>query len=313
MTPTRLAVATALALLVATGCGVPREWVPTGAGESAGEGRTPRPTAQPGPRPGEPGADRGPAPEESPEPAPTTEPGGGSPSEGAESGTSGEGVRAVAASGDTVAAYVDALTRAGDPERMREGLRYTAEGSAAHAYLAHRAAVVQAWADGGRPAWNVQARRTADGYELCHGGEPRHEASCVSYGGFTAEDGLLTELLVDGRDPGPDLLVADGVTDGSEGVRAELLTAYRSATSKTLVVTVEFTTEDDVSLDLLQATYEGEREHLVEEAVGRFELDGGSSTHAAFFFPGATPGGTLTVGGCLAECSALVDVELPVR
>ncbi|WP_150252509.1 hypothetical protein [Nocardiopsis deserti] len=324
MTPTRLAAAAALALIVTSGCGALRDAAPTG--EGAGEGRTVQPTDLPGPRPGQPDADgatRGP--ERSA--APSAEPRGRPSPHAPLAGTDGEDARAVAASGRTVAEYVDALARAGDPGRMREGLPRTAEDSAARAYLLHQAAVAQAWADEGRPAWNAEVGHTPDGYELCPGGdpdaEPDAEPACVAYGGFTAEDGLLTDLRVDGRDPGPGLLVAEDVTDESEGVRARLLTAYRAAPDEPLAVTVEFTTDDGVSLDLLQASYVGGGsgggdgggdggEHRASEAVGRYALDAGEGTHAAFFFPEAEPGGTLTVGGCLEECSAMVDIELPV-
>ncbi len=318
MTPTRLAAAAALALLVTSGCGEPRHAAP--AGEEAGEGWTAQPTDLPGPRPGQPdadGASRGSERSAAPSAEPRNRPSPHVPL----AGTGGEGARAVAASGRTVAEYVDALTRAGDPERMREGLPRTAEDSAARGYLLHQAAVAQAWADGDRPARNAEVGHTPDGYELCPGGDPDAEPACVAYGGFTAEDGLLTDLRVDGRDPGPGLLVAEDVTDESEGVRARLLTAYRAAPGEPLVVTVEFTTDDNVSLDLFQASYVGGGqgnggqdggERGTSEAVGRYALDGGEGTHAAFFFPEAEYGGTLTVGGCLEECSAMIDIELPV-
>ncbi|PDP84508.1 hypothetical protein CQJ94_27965 [Glycomyces fuscus] len=320
MTPTMLAAAAALALFAATGCGAPWDALP--AGKATGEGRTAQPTDLPGPRPGRPDADGAPTgPERSA--APSAEPRGRPSPPAPLAGTGGEGARVVAAPGEVVAQYVDALARTSDPRRMREGLRHTAEDSAAHAYLLHRAAVAQARADGGRPARDAEAGRTPDGYELCPGGDPAAEPACADYGGFTAWDGLLTDLRVDGRDPGPRLLVAEDVADGSEGVRARLLTAYRSTDGGPLAVAVEFTTDGNVSLDLLQASYSGGEgrggaggggggEIRASEAVGRYELDGGGRTHAAFFFPGAVPGGTLTVGGCLEECSAVVDIELPV-
>ncbi|WP_285732012.1 hypothetical protein [Nocardiopsis sp. ATB16-24] len=225
------------------------------------------------------------------------------------------GSRVAAGEGGPKEAYVAALARTGEPERMREGLALTAEGSDAHAYLTHQAAVAQAWADEGDPAPNTEVNDTADGHELCPAGEPGTEPSCVSYSDLTVEDGLVTGLLVDGRDPGPSLLVAEGKGDESEGVRADLVTAYQSVVDKTLVVTVEFSARERASLDLLQASYErrGGRERRTQSAAGRLELDAGATTHAAFFFPAAVPGGTLRVNGCLEECSALVELALPVE
>lgn len=265
MTPSRLAAAAALVLLVSTGCAVGQ--------------RTSAPTDLPGPSPWTPGS------------------------------------RVAAGEGAPEEAYVAALARAGEPERMRRGLALTAEGSDAHAYLVHQAAVAQAWVDEGDPAPNAEVNDTADGYELCPAGEPGAEPPCVSYSDLTVEDGLVTGLLVDGRDPGPSLVVADGEDDESEGVRADLVSAYQSVVDKTLVVTVEFSAKERVSLDLLQASYakRGGRERRTQSAAGRLELDAGATTHAAFFFPAAVPGGTLRVNGCLEECSALVEIALPVE
>ncbi|WP_150240944.1 hypothetical protein [Nocardiopsis quinghaiensis] len=264
MMPTRLTVAAALALLVATGHGPAQETAPTSV-----EKRSERALAS---------TDR-------------------------------------EAEEENAAAYVAALARTGEPERMREGLERAAEGSTAHTYLTHHAAVARARADGGGSAPDIEVERTGDGYELCPAPGPASDRACAAHGDFTARDGLITGLLVEGRDPGPGLLAPEGVEFESEGVRATLLTAYQSVTDKSLVVTVEFTTDDNASLGLPHATYEhGEgREDQAQEAVGRYELDAGESTRAAFSFPGATPGGTLRVGGCLEECSALVDVALPVE
>ncbi|MFD6949543.1 hypothetical protein A6A08_07640 [Nocardiopsis sp. TSRI0078] len=318
MTPIRLTVAAALALLVATGCGPAQETAP--AAGAAGAGRTPAPTDHAGPRPRDPGSVGGlrsafPG-AGGPVPEPAAEPLGGpadrGPGEGSASrkDTSGEG-----APEEAVAAYVAALSRTGEPERMREGLELTAEDSTARTYLAHRAAVARARADGGDPARDTGVERTGDGYELCPAAGPTSDPACTAYGGFTARAGLITGLLVNGRDPGPGLLAPEGVEAGSEGVRATLLTAYQSVTDKSLVVTAEFTADANASLDLPHAVYQrGEgREVRAEDAVGRYELDAGGSTHAAFSFPGAIPGGTLRVSGCLEECSALVDIALPVR
>ncbi|WP_159942044.1 MULTISPECIES: hypothetical protein [unclassified Nocardiopsis] len=301
MTPNRWAVATALTLLVATGCGLERQAAPAADGREgvgfAAHGY------RPVPEPRTPAAeDTGAGPGTS-GPSDTESPGGGVPARS----VAGE------APEDVVEGYMAALSATGDPEQMRGGLALAAPGSTAHAYLTHQAAVAQAWVDEGSPAWNTEVRSGADGYELCPEDAPA--ADCLSYGGFTFEDGLLSGLLVEDRDPGPGLLVADGTRTGSAGVRATLLTAYQSVTDKFLVVTVEFAAADSVSLDLTHASYEradggGER---VQEAVGRYELDADTATHAVFFFPGAVPGGTLRVGGCLEECSALVDIALPVE
>ncbi|OOC54376.1 MULTISPECIES: hypothetical protein [Nocardiopsis] len=307
MTPIRPTVAAALALLVATGYGLAQETAPTSVGKRSE--RALAPTDHAGPPPWDPGSGDELRPAFPGPGAPVPEPSGGLLA-GSAHRRAGEG----SAPEETVAAYVAALARTGEPERMREGLELTAEDSTAHTYLTHRAAVARARADGEARARKTEVERTGDGYELCPAPGLDSAPACVTYSGFTARDGLLTGLLVNGRDPGHGLLDPEGVEAESEGVRATLLTAYQSVTDKSLVVTAEFTTDDSVSLDLPHATYTHGRDRgeRAEEAVGRYALDAGESTHAAFSFPGATPGGTLEVGGCLQECSALVDIALPV-
>ncbi|MEE2037326.1 hypothetical protein Q8791_08840 [Nocardiopsis sp. CT-R113] len=216
-----------------------------------------------------------------------------------------------------VTAYVRALA-SGDPARMVEGLEHAAEGSVAHDYLTHQASVARARVDAGLPVAAAETEHTADGYELCTADDPRGDPTCSSHGGFTGADGLVGGLLVDGGDPGPGLLVPgpdERPEVKSEGVTATLLTAYRSAADKTLVVTVGFDTRENVDLDLHGTAYQGRNGHesAVRAAVGRHELDAGTRARAAFFLSGAAPGGNLRVGGCLEECSSFVFLGVPVE
>ncbi|WP_017613334.1 hypothetical protein [Nocardiopsis salina] len=220
-----------------------------------------------------------------------------------------------AASEPLVHDYVSALAAASDPDRMREGLDLAEEDSTAHAYLRHQAGFSQAWEDAGTPLPDSDVHTASGGNEVCRTREPGTQPVCAVHDHFTENDERLADLRVDGTDPGPRLSAADGVTDESEGVHATFLSAYRSVEDGTLVVTADLTTVDDVSLDLDGAAYVPEGSDAEEPAAvsaGRYELDAGSGTHAAFTFPGADPGGELRLGGCLAECSAMVDLALPV-
>ncbi|MDT0331979.1 hypothetical protein [Nocardiopsis lambiniae] len=214
---------------------------------------------------------------------------------------------------ETVTGYLEALAATDDPDRVREGLHLTVEGSAAHQLLLHTSSIAQAWSDGGVAAPPTSLNRTDDGAELCPalGNDP----DCGEYTGFTGRDTLITGLRINGSDPGPSLIVGEDVTADSEGVNATLITAYRSVVDHVLVVTVEFEAAEDLSLDLEGTAYRAEdgSEQRVEDAAGRRELDAETATHAVFHLPDALPGGELVVGGCLAECSALVDLRLPVR
>ncbi|MFL1429166.1 MULTISPECIES: hypothetical protein [unclassified Nocardiopsis] len=213
---------------------------------------------------------------------------------------------------EAVTGYLEALAATDDPDRMREGLTLAADDSTAHDLLLHASSVAQARSDGEQAPAIVGLTPTAGGAQLCPavGNDP----DCGEYTDFTGRDGLVTGLHIDGSDPGPSLIVGDGVTADSEGVSAALITAYRSVVDHTLVVTVEFTAVDAVSLDLDGALYRAPdgTEQRAEAAAGRRELTPETATHAVFHFPDALPGGELAVGGCLPECSALIDLTLPV-
>lgn len=303
----------ALALAVAlAGCGGPETAAPAGeqappVADAPADPPSPVPAPAPSPAPPAPSPTVLPSPSDSaprtPEPTaePTVEP-------GAESG----GRPADEPPEEAVTGYLEALAATDDPDRMREGLTLAADDSAAHDLLLHAASVALARDDGDQVPPAVELTPTDDGARLCPaaGNDP----DCGEYTDFTGRDGLVTGLHIDGSDPGPSLIVGDGVTADSQGVGATLVTAYRSVVDHTLVVTVEFAAVDAVSLDLDGAVYRapdgtGQR---TDAAAGRRELTAETATHAVFHFPGALPGGELSVGGCLAECSALVDLTLPV-
>lgn len=303
-------------LFLVTGCGLPgvREMVPTADEQQPSEPadqaeETPVPGAEepvsspeptPEPAPGEPGG----AEEPSPAPEDSDEPGGtGAP----------ETAAAEDEAPDEAAEFMAALAASDDPERMREGLTLTVEDSTAHTYLRHFVQVFSAWEADGHTYPSSTLTPVDGGFELCR--EEPEGPECADFTGFTAEEGRLTGFLVNGADPGKRLVSGQGVAASSEGVDVHLLTAYQSVTDDALVVTAEFTTVDNVDLDLFGATYTAPdgREFRAEEAVGEYDLDAGATTQTALFFTGPEVGGELAVTGCLDECFATVDLEFPVH
>ncbi|MEC3895717.1 hypothetical protein [Nocardiopsis sp. LDBS1602] len=209
--------------------------------------------------------------------------------------------------------YMMALARFDDPEAMRRGTALAVEDSAAHLYLRHFAQVAAALDEAGEIPDAASVEPDADGFEVCPA-EPA-PGTCARFTDFTTEEGLVTGFRIDDIDPGERLVSAQDTTAGSAGVEARLITAYRSITRDDLVVTAEFTTTDDADLDLPGASYtttDGERRRA-SEAIGDHHLEGGRTTQTMLAFPAGTPlGGRLAVGGCLAECSSRVDLEIPV-
>ncbi|WP_116248388.1 hypothetical protein [Nocardiopsis sp. FIRDI 009] len=317
MLPTRLLAAVALAVL--TGCGPfhVRDGEP-GAGATDGGGAAPTTqTADPAPR-----RDSRSAPAAEPGPAPTPA-GGGSgpdatvPTPGRERPSGTEDPHSSA-----VREYVAALAASSDPDRMRAGLAEAAEDSPAHTYLLHHATVARAWADGDRPRDDAEVTRTDAGYRLCRdtaeegywGRDRDADRHCVELTDFTHDDGRVARFRVDGDDPSGTLVEGGDTRVGSGGVEATVVTAYRPVGRSVLVVTLDISAADSADLGLPSAVYrtlDGERRRA-ELAAGRYELDAGTSTSAALYFPDSHPGGSVVVTGCLEECSALIKLALPV-
>ncbi|MEV2277369.1 hypothetical protein AB0I72_17460 [Nocardiopsis sp. NPDC049922] len=315
MVPTRLLAAAAL--LAVTGCGpFPLRDGDPGVGPRGAPPATASPDSGPAPyRAREPAAEPGPAPDSSP---------------GAEDRTQGEGTAPgrPPAAGERAPhslaadAYVAALAASSDPDRMREGLDEAAEDSPARTYLLHHTAVARAWADGGRTLTDPEADRTDTGYRVCRdvaeegywGRDRDSDRRCVELTDFAYDDGRVARFRVDGVDPSGALVEGGRARVGSGGVEAAVVSAYRPVGQTVLVVTLDITTADSADLGLPGARYRtttGEYRRA-DRAAGRYELDAGGSTSAALYFPDAHPGGTVLVGGCLEECSALVKLALPV-
>ncbi|WP_053619489.1 hypothetical protein [Nocardiopsis sp. NRRL B-16309] len=328
----RASAAVAAALLLATAaCGWAQEQEPPAAVGPAEDTGTPAPPDEGSPEQEPPGATTsdteapgGEAPDgESPD---GTAPGTGTPDEEAPTASEGEPSPSRSpttatptpeyeAAPEAAAEYMDALAATDEPDRMREGWLLTPEGSTADAFLTHRISVAQARADEGRPLTAAEVRPTAQGFELCDPGDkdadPPQERQCAHFTGFESEGDRIEDFLVDGADPGPGLFGAGERSASSEGVHASLVSAYHA---QDLEMTVDVSTVHPVDIDLLGAVYvdpDGE-EHDVASAAGRYELGAGSTTRAAFRVVDAEPGGVLRIEGCREECSATVELEVPV-
>jgi hypothetical protein len=210
---------------------------------------------------------------------------------------------------------MDALAATDDLDRMREGWLLTPEGSTADAFLTHRISLVQARVDEGRSLSAAEVRPTERGFELCDPGDkeadPPRERRCAHVTDFERAGDRIEGFLVDGADPGPRLLGSGAGSAVSEGVHASLVSAYHA---RELEVTLDLSTVHAADIDLRGAVYVGpdDEEHDVAAASGRYELGPGATTRASFVVPGAEPGGVLRIGGCLEECSATVELEVPV-
>jgi hypothetical protein len=199
-------------------------------------------------------------------------------------------------SGDSEAVdgYMNGLASS-RPDVARDALQYAAEHSVAHVYLQHQANLFEAGLDGGMYQGESTLDEIDGGYAMCDAIDV-----CNEFTGFAIEDGLVTDLRVNGQDPGPRLTVGDGSVVESRGVTATFLTAYRSITGESLFVAVEISTSEEAAdLFVYSATYRAPdgRQRQVADVLGPFEIGAESTATVAIAFPAAEPGGTVTIEG----------------
>lgn len=196
---------------------------------------------------------------------------------------------------EAVQGYMDALATTDDPEAMRDGLQYAAEGSTAHVYLQHRANLAEAALDGGQPVPAYQLDPAGDGFKLCH---PYDTADCGIFADFKAADGKVTDLTVDGEEPGPRLTAGNGDTVTAGGVTAEFLTAYDAVAGSGLWVTARVTSGSEaVELSIYTAVYRAPdgKQRDASDAYGPYELGADSNAMVTLVFAGVEPGGAVSL------------------
>ena len=213
-------------------------------------------------------------------------------------------------SAQSTPAPVGTVSTPGD-SAAREALQYAAEHSVAHLYLRHQANLFEAGLDGGMHVGESSVDEIDGGYEMCDVID-----ECNKFTGFVIDDGLVTDLRVNGQDPGPRMAVGDGTTVESRGVTATFLTAYRSIAGESLFVAIELSTgEVNAELYVYSATYRAPdgRQRQAADVLGPFEVGAQSTATVAMAFPAAEPGGTVTLEGIVDDdYDKTVELVIPV-
>jgi hypothetical protein len=209
---------------------------------------------------------------------------------------------------DAIGAYMEAVASA-DPDIQHEAVSGTAApDSVAAAYMRHLANQSEAYLDGGLPQDELGLNETDDGYELDNYGET------VTFADFRTTNGKVTDFTINGRSPGPQLTVGNGDKVRGGGATFEFLTAYRSITANSLIVTVKVTSTKPITLDIYSAVYRDPRgkQRDASDATGATELAAKSNTVIALVFQGSRPGGTVTLTGSLNDFNDSYKVKINV-
>jgi hypothetical protein len=195
-----------------------------------------------------------------------------------------------------------------DPDVQHDAASKAASpNSVAAAYMTHLANQSEAYLDGGTPLDELGLNETDDGYALDNNGET------VTFADFETVAGKVSDLTINGRSPAKFLTVGNGDKVRGGGATFEFLTAYRSITANSLIVTVKATSTKPITLDIYSAVYRDPRgkQRTASEAVGATELAAKSNTVVALVFQGSRPGGTVTLTGSLNDFSD--DYKVTIR
>lgn len=193
--------------------------------------------------------------------------------------------------------YLEAYA-SGDATKMALMAELSEPGSAAHTYALHQRAFAEAIRAEGSA--NDPQSVTVDGnrISLCGMGE---EPECGVYANFTAvPSGKLASFTVNDLPIESRLLPhSDRAPVSVGGVEVKLISAYRTAQSDTLIMTLRATnsTASEVTVAAYDATYVSAAGEQVKPVgyVGSSDLQAGATTSLAIAFEATDPGGVLSL------------------
>ena len=209
----------------------------------------------------------------------------------------------------------DAIAIGGDPDAIREAMKFTAADSVANAYLLHRSYLAEAGLDGGSAYSDSEVTELSGGeYKVCD--DPTNEKTCAVLGDFKADaSGKIVDFTVAGKPLKGRLTVGNGQKVKAGGGAFTFLTAYKTITSNALDVTVKMESGGKaLSPNIYSATYRGPdgKQRTATDAVGPTELDADSNSVASFSFKGVKPGGKVTLEGCVEDCDSSFKAVIKV-
>lgn len=213
--------------------------------------------------------------------------------------------------GGAVAGYMKAFDSA-DPDLMRESRKFAVRDSIADGYLLHQTYSVEAFLDAGEYTEPAVITQDGEGYKSCSY-EFDGSESCATFTKFKVKDGQVTEFLVDGKEPGPRLVVGDGRAEKQGGVEVELLSSYKSIQAESLVVTARVTTgREPADVELLSATYRAPngKQRKATQSIGPETVDADSNAVVALVFAGVATGGRVSINICIDLCDRELSFNL---
>ncbi len=216
---------------------------------------------------------------------------------------------------EVVDAHMEALAAGSDPHRMREGLALVEEDSPAHDYLIHHIFLARAWYDQGDPLQDADVERTDRGAPTLPGRDRRRRTDARGLHRRRPRPGPARRHARERHRPGtrsgPRREGGDSTRRGPRGAPHRIPVTGRGHARDHRRIQHRRRCRTRPVRGFLHHRHGLEID--ADPAVGRYELDAATATRTAFSFPSAEPGGELHVGGCLSECSSLVDVTLPVN
>lgn len=201
-------------------------------------------------------------------------------------------------SDDDVRAYVDAVASS-NVATFEKAMKLTKTGSLAEAYLTYEIASENANIDGGYPTSSTLVGITSKkgGYQACYTGDAA-DPVCFLYTDVEGSDGKIVDFTINGLELENRISVGNGtfVPGTAYGVSGKFATSYVTAADNNLIITFQLHTTA-VPVSIISATYRSPdgRQSQAANIAGPYDLAPRSLANFSAMFPGAKPGGTVTL------------------
>ena len=204
-----------------------------------------------------------------------------------------------------------------DPGPIRAAAALTEPGSTAALYVGFQAEVEQANRDAGKGADRAAERVEAQSDGSIRATPQTPGSRPVTFAGFeSTATGRLTSFTVNGIDVSSRLVKRPGASGSGIGARVTMLAGYQSVERRELLLVVKIEPGTQAAMiGISTSTYigaDGRRypSDTSKSAYKNRDAPAGSAGQVMIAFPGAVPGGSVSVSLSGAKCCDTADVEL---
>lgn len=228
--------------------------------------------------------------------------------------TTSESVDPALPSNEDLNRYFEAIASQ-DVGQLKKASALAGRGSIAEAFLGYQVALLNALVDGGAGGQlqPEELSETDDGFESC----PADGSDCTEFANIEGRDGKIVNFTVNGKDIAPRLAAGDGrpVQAGGLG-SATFLYSYQATSSDQLFVLLQVASKGEpITAAGYESTYRSSagRQSTASDMMGPTDLGAESKATLALIFPGARPGGDVSLSFYSSDFMNEEVVTFPTR